>query len=241
MTAALTGETQLRARRTRIKILRAIADRNGVAGFSDIKFSTGLSTGSIYYHLERMGNYVTKDSKHYIITEEGLQLLRDVDSKYASVAVPPPPPPPARKVTGEQHHHEPPEDSGRTKETVRQVRHWGMRQYALAGALASIVVFVMAGLAANWQILSLGMNAGLAASIAVAAALAVSLLAMSGRRTYSVIGYKGMVLSVAALAGVLVSVLMVAGLGYTGASPSQPYDNSMDALLSSYSLHWHIR
>jgi predicted transcriptional regulator len=234
MTAALTGETQLRARRTRIKILRAIADRNGVAGFSDIKFSTGLSTGSIYYHLERMGNYVTKDSKHYIITEEGMQLLRDVDSKYASVA----PPPPARKVAGEQQHHEPSEDSGRTKETVR---HWGMRQYALAGALASVVVFVRAGLAANWQIPSLGMNVGLAASIAVAAALAVSLLLMSGRRTYSVIGYKGMVLSVAALAGVFVSVLVVAGLGYTGASPSQPYDNSMDALLSSYSLHWHIR
>jgi predicted transcriptional regulator len=233
----LTGETQLRARRTRIKILRAIADRNGVAGFSDIKFSTGLSTGSIYYHLERMGNYVTKDSKHYIITEEGLRLLRDVDSKYASVAAPPPP---ARMVARE-HHHEPSEDSGRTEEAVRQVRHWGMRQYALAGALASVVVFVMAGLAANWQILSLGMNAGLAASIAVAAALAVSLLAMSGRRTYSVIGYRGMLLSVAALAGVLVSVLVVAGLGYTGASPSQPYDNSMDALLSSYSLHWQIR
>jgi predicted transcriptional regulator len=239
MTAALTGETQLRARRTRIKILRAIADRNGVAGFSDIKFSTGLSTGSIYYHLERMGNYVTKDSKHYIITEEGLQLLRDVDSKYASVAAPPPPP--ARKVAGEQHHHEPSEDFGRTEEAVRQVRHWGMRQYALAGALASVVVFVIAGLAANWQIPSLGMNVGLAASIAVAAALAVSLLLMSGRRTYSVIGYKGMVLSVAALAGVIVSVLVVAGLGYTGASLSQPYDNSMDALLSSYSLHWHIR
>jgi uncharacterized protein involved in response to NO len=67
------------------------------------------------------------------------------------------------------------------------------------------------------------------------------LLLMSGRRTYSVIGYKGMVLSVAALAGVIVSVLVVAGLGYTGASLSQPYDNSMDALLSSYSLHWHIR
>lgn len=237
MTTALTGETQLRARRTRIKILRAIADRNGVAGFSDIKFSTGLSTGSIYYHLERMGNYVTKDSKHYIITEEGLRLLRDVDSKYASVAAPPPP---ARMVARE-HHHEPSEDSGRTEEAVRQVRHWGMRQYALAGALASVVVFVMAGLAANWQILSLGMNAGLAASIAVAAALAVSLLAMSGRRTYSVIGYRGMLLSVAALAGVLISVLVVAGLGYTGASPSQPYDNSMDALLSSYSLHWQIR
>ena len=81
----LTGETQLRARRTRIKILKAIADSNGVAGFSDIKLSTGLSTGSIYYHLERMGNYVTKNSRYYMITEEGLQLLREVDPKYTGV------------------------------------------------------------------------------------------------------------------------------------------------------------
>jgi DNA-binding transcriptional ArsR family regulator len=70
----LTGETQLRARLTRIKILRAIAERNGSAGFSDIRNATGLSTGSIYYHLERMEDYVTKDSKQYKITEEGLEL-----------------------------------------------------------------------------------------------------------------------------------------------------------------------
>ena len=77
----MTGETQLRARLTRIKILRAIAERNGSAGFSEIKNATGLSTGSIYYHLERMGNYVTKDSKHYKITEEGLELLREIDNR----------------------------------------------------------------------------------------------------------------------------------------------------------------
>ena len=71
----LTGETQLRARRTRMKILKAIADRNGSAGFSEIKDATDLSTGSIYYHLERMVVYVTKRSKHYHITKEGLQLL----------------------------------------------------------------------------------------------------------------------------------------------------------------------
>lgn len=71
----MTGETQLRARRTRMKILRAIADRNGSAGFSEIKDATDLSTGSIYYHLERMVVYVTKRSKHYHITKEGLQLL----------------------------------------------------------------------------------------------------------------------------------------------------------------------
>ena len=77
----MTGETQLRARLTRIKILRAIAERNGSAGFSEIRNATGLSTGSIYYHLERMGNYVTKDSKHYKITEEGLELLREIDNR----------------------------------------------------------------------------------------------------------------------------------------------------------------
>jgi len=79
----LTGETQLRARRTRVKILRAIADKEGSACFSEIRNATGLSTGSIYYHLERMGNYVNKDSKHYTITEEGLHMLRELDTKFS--------------------------------------------------------------------------------------------------------------------------------------------------------------
>jgi predicted transcriptional regulator len=73
----LIGETQLRARRTRIKILQAIADSNGVAGFSQIKYATDLSTGSIYYHLGRMVRYVIKKSKQYHITKEGLDLLRE--------------------------------------------------------------------------------------------------------------------------------------------------------------------
>ena len=104
----LTGETQLRARRTRVKILRAIADKNGVAGFSDIKVSTGLSTGSIYYHLDRMGTYVTKDSKHYMITEEGLQFLREVDAKYSGLIAP------------KREQAQP--DFDRSEETVRQAR-----------------------------------------------------------------------------------------------------------------------
>ena len=78
----MTGETQLRARRTRIKILRAIAEKRGAARFSDIKNSTGLSTGSIYYHLERMINYVRKDSKEYVLTDEGLRFLREIDHNY---------------------------------------------------------------------------------------------------------------------------------------------------------------
>ncbi len=75
------GETQLRARRTRIKILRAIAEKDGVAGFSEIRNSTKLSTGSIYYHLERMKNYVIKRSKNYILTPAGLDLLSKVENR----------------------------------------------------------------------------------------------------------------------------------------------------------------
>ena len=77
----MIGETQLRARRTRIKILRAIADRNGSAGFSDIQNATALSTGSIYYHIERMREYIKKNAKNYSITKKGLQLLVEIDSK----------------------------------------------------------------------------------------------------------------------------------------------------------------
>lgn len=77
----MIGETQLRARRTRIKILRAIADRNGSAGFSDIQNATALSTGSIYYHIERMRDYIKKNAKNYSITKKGLQLLVEIDSK----------------------------------------------------------------------------------------------------------------------------------------------------------------
>lgn len=81
LTGVLTGETQLRARRTRIKILKAIAGLNRSAGFSEIRDATGLSTGSIYYHLERMNKYVTKDLRQYRITDEGLRLLSEIGVK----------------------------------------------------------------------------------------------------------------------------------------------------------------
>jgi hypothetical protein len=109
----LTGETQLRARLTRIKILRAIAARNGSAGFSEIRNATGLSTGPIYYHLERMGNYVTKDSKHYKITKEGLELLREIDNRSTVT--------PAHNK--EEEVQETPTPHGiQTEETIRQPR-----------------------------------------------------------------------------------------------------------------------
>ena len=77
----MTGEIQLRARRTRLKILKAIEGLNRSAGFSEIRNATGLSTGSIYYHLGRMNKYVAKDLKQYRLTDEGLRLLHEVGVK----------------------------------------------------------------------------------------------------------------------------------------------------------------
>ena len=225
----MTGETQLRARRTRIKILKAIADKNGIAGFSDIKVSTGLSTGSIYYHLERMGNYVTKNSKYYMITEEGLQHLREVDAKYSDVT--------PLKTKEEEEEEIQPEDSDTSEEAVRRPRYLGVRHYAFLGVVLTAIAFAAAGLLTDWQAFFL--NAGVIASIASAATIAASFLML--RHSYSSVRYRGLMLSVSALTVLLAGLFVFSGVQFTGASPVQPYDNSMDALLSSYSLHWQIR
>ena len=132
----MTGETQLRARLTRIKILRAIAARNGSAGFSEIRNTTRLSTGSIYYHLERMGNYVTKDSKHYKITKEGLELLREIDSR-STVA-------PAHNKEEEQEEEETSASHRiQTEETIRQPRPLSqlIRDYSTSLFIIAFLVF----------------------------------------------------------------------------------------------------
>ena len=222
----LTGETQLRARRTRIKILKAIADKNGSAGFSDIKASTGLSTGSIYYHLERMGNYVTKNSKYYTITEEGLQLLCEVDSKYADLT-------PLKRAEETVQ----PESSDTSEEAIKQPRYLRARHYVFLGIVLTAIAFAAVGLLTDWQAFFL--NAGVIASIASAATIAASFLMI--RYSYSSVRYRGMMVSVSALTVLLAGLFVFSGVQFTGASPAQSYDNSMDALLSSYSLHWQIR
>jgi hypothetical protein len=116
--------------------LRAIAARNGSAGFSEIRNATGLSTGSIYYHLERMGNYVTKDSKHYNITKEGLELLREIDSR-STVA-------PAHNKEEEQEDEETSASHGiQTEETIRQRRPPSqlIRDYSISLFIIAFLVF----------------------------------------------------------------------------------------------------
>ena len=140
----MTGETQLRARLTRIKILRAIAARNGSAGFSEIRNATGLSTGSIYYHLERMGNYVTKDSKHYKITKEGLELLREIDN---------------RSTVTQAHNKEEEQTSTsqgiQTEESIRQPRPLSqiIRNYSRSLFIVMFLAFVSLGIYVNLDII----------------------------------------------------------------------------------------
>jgi hypothetical protein len=78
------------------------------------------------------------------------------------------------------------------------------------------------------------------ASIAAAGAILAS-LAVLGKHSYPFIGYRGTMLSALALGVILAIALAFSSPGITGAAPAAAYDNSMDALLSSYSMHWQVR
>jgi DNA-binding PadR family transcriptional regulator len=123
--------------------LRAIAERNGSAGFSEIRNATGLSTGSIYYHLERMEDYVTKDSKQYKITEEGLELLREIDKKSAVYP------------TYNKEEETSTSLGVQTDETVRQPRPLSqlIRDHSISSLIITSLVFVSVGLYLNINII----------------------------------------------------------------------------------------
>ena len=211
----MTGETQLRARRTRIKILRAIAERNGSAGFSDIRNATGLSTGSIYYHLERMENYIFKDSKHYLITEAGLQLLREIDDKSS--------PSSSSSPTSKKYEGSSITPKIQCEETIKQTNRFGkfLHEYTFIPIIVGIMVFIAVELFLNSRIVfpsisTIGKiiaNASLISSLSIAALLSVSFLLMLKRQMLPS-GYRGIMLSaLTVLSVLLVNILIFSGLG----------------------------
>ena len=211
----MTGETQLRARRTRIKILRAIAERNGSAGFSDIRNATGLSTGSIYYHLERMENYIFKDSKHYLITEAGLQLLREIDDKSS--------PSSSSSTTSKKYEGSSITPKIQCEETIKQTNRFGkfLHEYTFIPIIVGIMVFIAVELFLNSRIVfpsisTIGKiiaNASLISSLSIAALLSVSFLLMLKRQMLPS-GYRGIMLSaLTVLSVLLVNILIFSGLG----------------------------
>jgi hypothetical protein len=233
--SGVTGETQLRAKRTRIKILRAIAEKKGAAGFSDIKVATGLSTGSIYYHLERMSNYVTKDVKHYVITDEGRRLLRESDAKYTSI--------PRRHGAEEQVREQNGQalnDSGAGHEEPISQDHFSkVRRHSI---VAAILVAGTLGFLhfTSFSMPSLLIENNIMIVILILAGTVGAFFAFRGQTVFpQVIGYR-LMLSVLSAAVILSGIIFLSGAPFSGAA-SPHYDNSMDALLSSYSLHWQVR
>ena len=222
----MTGETQLRARRTRLKLLRAIADLEGSASFSEIRKTTGLSTGSIYYHLERMANYVVKDSKHYVITQKGLQLLHEIDSKIPSSShVSSTDSSSASSIDGQRL------TIPKVQPRVSIKRPYGTTygslltklfgDYAFLSIIIGALMFISIALMVGTHIIfpsvsSAGKmisNASLISSLSIAALLSVSFLIMLKRQMLPS-GYRGIILSALTVLSVLVvNILIFSGLG----------------------------
>jgi hypothetical protein len=229
----LTGETQLRARRTRIKILRAIAEKRGAARFSDIRNSTGLSTGSIYYHLERMAEFVGKNSKEYTLTAQGYQFLQEIDHNYiihrpAQMSVP-------QNVM---------EDPIPSRECLRR-QSWKEYVWIIpyAGIFAAIVAVLQVISALGLPGLDLDKmiaNASLISSLSITGILAAAFLIMF-RRQIIPRGIKGVFISTVTVASVVaVNLIVFSGL-YTqiGVISSVSYATKLisnASLISSLSI-----
>jgi hypothetical protein len=201
----LTGETQLRARRTRIKILRAIAEKRGAARFSDIRNSTGLSTGSIYYHLERMADYVGKNSKEYTLTDQGFRFLQEIDHSYIDNR-------PEQMSVSQKVM----EDQMPSRERIgRQSLKEFMWIIPYAGIVAAIVSILQVNSALGLPGLDLGKmiaNASLVSSLSITGILAAAFLIMF-RRQIIPRGIKGIFLSTVTVASVVaVNIIVFSGL-----------------------------
>ncbi len=204
----------MRARRTRLKILRAIAGSEGSAGFSEIRDATGLSTGSIYYHLERMGKYVVKDSKQYLITQDGWELLREIDTKTPDVN---------REESSESSDKQANPDP-RPKLIKLDVKNSVLkflRENLFILLTTSIVVSVSVGIYSQSYIVFPGIsyagkmiaNATMISSLSIAALLSLSFLLML-RRQMMPKGYRViMISSLTVISVILVNILIFTGLG----------------------------
>jgi len=76
-----SGLSDITTSPARVRILEIIGGKGSVS-FTEIKRETGLSTGSIYYHLYYLKDYVAKDAnRRYNLTEKGRRLLEKMGMK----------------------------------------------------------------------------------------------------------------------------------------------------------------
>jgi len=154
-------------------------------------------------------NYVNKDSKHYTITEEGLHMLRELDTKFSS-----------------QPNHNERENPLNTREPGSKLKQIGpiaaiVSEYSPVLVLCLIVVIVPVGLLENLHMAfpksstapNMIMNASLISSISSTALLSFSFFVMLKRQLLPS-GFMGIMISALTILGVLlVNILIFSGLG----------------------------
>jgi len=213
--------------------LRAIAEKRGAARFSDIRNSTGLSTGSIYYHLERMADYVGKNSKEYALTDQGFQFLQEIDHSYINsrperMSVP-------QKVVEDQMPSR--ENIGR--QSLREFM-WIIPYACIVAAIVSVLLVNSALGLPGLDLDKMIANASLISSLSITGILAAAFLIMF-RRQIIPRGIKGVFLSTVTVASVVtVNLVVFSGL-YTqiGVISSVSYATELIAnasLISSSSI-----
>jgi len=158
-----------------------------------------------------MGNYVNKDSKHYTLTQEGLQMLRELDSKSSSS--------PTYKT------HEVPFGASEAQigRNVKQIGPVGafISEYSSVFVLGLVIILVPVGLFENFHIIFPNLstaakmiaNATMISSLSIAALLSISFVVMLKRQILPN-GYRGIMLSaLTVLAVLVVNILIFSGLG----------------------------
>ena len=196
----MNGETQAASKTHSNKDFESDS-RQRRSRFSDIRNSTGLSTGSIYYHLERMADYVGKNSKEYTLTEQGFRFLQEIDHSYVDtrperISVP-------QKVTEEQ------------MPSKVSIRRQSLKEYIWIIPYAAIVVVIVSVLQVNSALGLPGLdldkmiaNASLISSLSITGILTAAFLIMF-RRQIIPSGIKGIFLSSVTVISVVAANLVV--------------------------------
>jgi hypothetical protein len=165
-----------------------------------------------------MGTYVNKNSKHYTITECGLQMLREHDGKSLD----------ATRYKSEEISFETSESEVKLKNEIRDKIDQEQRGVgSFIGENTSllfvglVVILLPVGLFENFHMIfptlataaNMIQNATIISSLSIAALLSISFVVMLKRRILPA-GYKGIVISALTVLAVLaVNILIFSGLG----------------------------
>jgi hypothetical protein len=164
-----------------------------------------------------MGSYVNKNSKHYTITEAGLQLLREHDGKSSDLVRDK-----AEDVSfvSTESETESETDIGGNVNQERRVGSF-IGENSSIFVVGLVIILVPVGLFENFHMIfptlstaaNMIENATIISSLSIAALLSISFVVMLKRQILPV-GYKGITISaLTVLAVLVVNILIFSGLG----------------------------